>query len=256
MNETATYEIIGHDAELACFKIYHGDYPERVRELAKERVIKSNLRFVLKFAIDYHKITGLPIADFMAEGKLGLMEAFYKFDHTAGVKFGSYAIWYVRTCMSRIVNEQHDLIRVPVRLRKKVLNMLRSGTDTGSVKYGKLAENVIVGMQSIDQPCQAPGDDDGEILGNFITYEEEVLPSDECAGRMVSERLMQALDSDLTQEERFVIKSSFGIDIEESSLNTVADDIGSSKEWARRIKSRALSKLRDSRGLSRLKDMV
>ena len=121
IRETSEYEIIGKEAETACFQIYHSDKASpSVKEAAKLKVIRSNLRFALKFAMDYSRITGLPVEDFYSDGKLGLMEAFYRFDWRTGVKFGSYAVWYLRTRMSSTVQE-NDLVRVPVRLRKKVL---------------------------------------------------------------------------------------------------------------------------------------
>ena len=116
----AGYEIIGHRAESACFQAYHTSKDDGIREAAKLKIIKSNLRLVLKFAMDYHNVTGLPITDFYTEGKLGLMESFYKYDYRAGVKFASFAIWEIRRHMSMVV-QGRDLVHVPVRQRKRVL---------------------------------------------------------------------------------------------------------------------------------------
>lgn len=256
MHETAGYEIIGNDAELACFRIYHGDSPANIKEMAKDRVIKSNLRFVLKFAIDYHRITGLPIADFFSEGKLGLMEAFYKFNPDAGVKFGSYAVWYIRTCMSRVVNER-DLIRVPVRLRKKVLNAMRAGRGTESIKYGQAAEQAIMGVSSMDMPVTGDDYDDGSpSISGTLVYDDQASPEEDYAAGAVNARLGAVCSRELSADERNVIHAAFGIDTKETSLADIACEAGTSKEWARRVKTRALNKLRDARGLAKLRGLV
>ena len=67
ITEVAGYEIIGRQAESACFRAYHKSKDEDIREAAKLQIIQSNLSLVLKFAMDYHNVTGLPITDFYTE---------------------------------------------------------------------------------------------------------------------------------------------------------------------------------------------
>ena len=250
LKETSSYEIIGKDAETACFKIYHSAKSSpAVKEAAKLKVIQSNLRFALKFAIDYSKITGIPVSDFYADGKLGLLDAFYRYDWTTGVKFGSYAVWYLRTRMGGSVQE-NDLVRVPVRLRKKVLKALKKGEDIESIRYGKEAEASMMHTFSMYTPLvdgDADSDGDSLTVGDTIPDEDkETMPDYGHAHELLREKLDEQLDGTLTLEESKLLRHLYGLDGEETSLDDAAAEIGSSKDWARRAKARALAKLRES----------
>lgn len=258
MRETSNYRIIGKEAETACFKIYHGEYAPEIREGAKLKVIQSNLRMALKLAMDYHRMTGLPVSDFYADGKLGLLDAFYRYDWKTGVKFASYAIWYMRTRMSSTVNE-HDLIRVPVRLRKKVLKTIKEGKPTEWIRYGQEAESAIMHTFSMDTPVESCDETDGDItVGDTIpdTDESTVGVDREHEAELVRQQLDAELKTMLTPDESALIRHLYGLDGEEYSLDDVAAETGSSKDWARRVKTRAIEKLRDSTRLNRLRSEV
>lgn len=252
IKETSNYEIIGREAENACFRIYHTEgVPPSVKEAAKLKVIQSNLRFALQFAIDYHAVSGLPVEDFYGDCKLGLMEAFYKFDWTKGVKFDSYAIWYLRTRVGNTINE-NDVIRVPVRLRKKILELSRKNGDVNSVKYGQEAEAAIFHTFSMDLPLDKCEDDDGAPLTVADTIPDErmeSLPDVEHRHEVMLDTVNRSIDRVLNPDESKLIRHIYGLDREESSLEDVAMEFGNSKDWARRVKSRALAKLRNSHAL-------
>jgi len=259
IRETSSYEIIGKAAETACFKIYHtAGVSEAVREGAKLKVIRANLRFALKLAIDYHNMTGLPVGDFFADGKLGLLEAFYRYDWTTGVKFGSYAIWYLRTRMSNTVSER-DLVRVPVRLRKKVIKALRDGVSVDSIKYGKEAEASIMHTISMDTPLGGEDNDEdtGDItVADTIPDTEAQRPDYGHAQEMLHDRLESEMKSSLSPDECKLLRHLYGIDREESSLEDVAMETGNSKDWVRRAKAKALAKLREARGLEDFREGI
>ena len=253
LKETSSYEIIGKDAETACFQIYHSaSSSPAVKEAAKLKVIQSNLRFALKFAMDYHRITGMPVSDFYADGKLGLMDAFYRYDWTTGVKFGSYAVWYLRTRMGSSVQE-NDLVRVPVRLRKKVLKALKNGESVDFIRYGKEAEAAMLHTFSMDMPIEADSsDDDGSAItvGDTIPdSDDELMPDYGHSQELLREKLDEQMNSVLTLEESKLLRHMYGLDGEETSLDDAAAEIGSSKDWARRAKAKALAKLRESHAL-------
>ena len=253
LKETSSYEIIGKDAETACFRIYHSAKSSpAVKEAAKLKVIQSNLRFALKFAMDYHRITGIPVSDFYADGKLGLLDAFYRYDWTTGVKFGSYAVWYLRTRMGSSVQE-NDLVRVPVRLRKKVLKALKTGEDVECIRYGKEAEASMMHTFSMDTPVlesDSESERDTITVGDTIPDDNvELMPDYGHAHEMLREKLDEQMGSVLTLEESKLLRHLYGLDGEETSLDDAAAEIGSSKDWARRAKARALAKLRESHSL-------
>lgn len=253
ISEVSKYEIIGQQAETACFKIYHTTDNTGVKEAAKMKIIKSNLRFVLKFAMDYHNSTGLPIVDFYTEGKLGLMESFYKYDYTAGVKFASFAVWEVRRHMAMLVHSR-DLIKVPVRQRKRVLEALRKGKPL-NMNYGEEAANAIMGPQSLDLPVGESNDGTSILL-------HEVIPESDPEANLEREPVMESIRNHLEDEmkrvlnpiENNLLHSLYGIDCDETSFEQEAEYVGSSKECIRRLKNRAIEKLRDSSNLAILRD--
>lgn len=259
IRETSSYEIIGKAAETACFKIFHSaGVPESVREGAKLKVIRSNLRFALKLAIDYHNMTGMPVGDFFADGKLGLLEAFYRYDWTTGVKFGSYAIWYLRTRMSSTVAER-DLVRVPVRLRKKVIKALKDGVPMDAIKYGKEAEASIMHTISMDTPITSDTDDEESAditVSDAIPDVDAAAPDYGHAQQMLHDRLESEMKCSLSPDECKLLRHLYGIDREESSLDDVAMETGNSKDWVRRAKAKALAKLRESHGLDDFREGI
>lgn len=251
MKETSAYEIIGKEAEIACFRIYHSETASpAVKEAAKLKVIKSNLRFALKFALDYHRITGIPVEDFYGDAKLGLMDAFYRYDWKTGVKFGSYAVWYLRTRISGTVQEK-DLIRVPVRLRKKVLKAIKDGKDISTIRYGSEAAASIMHTFSMDTPIDEQEDDGTQItVGDTLEdFNEDVAVDSGHSIELLRDRLDTEMKHVLTPEESRLLRHMYGLDGEETSLDDAAAEMGSSKDWARRTKSKALAKLREAHGL-------
>lgn len=251
--EVVGYEIIGHRAENACFRAYHTSKDAGIRESAKLKIIKSNLRLVLKFAMDYHNVTGLPITDFYAEGKLGLLEAFYKYDYRIGVKFASFAIWEIRRHMSMIV-QGRDLVHVPVRQRKRVIKAIRENIPV-DMTYGIEAMNAIMGPESLDMPVGKDGENSMFLLHDAIpdeasdaNLEKNVIMEDMRTG------LEAELSRVLTPFENRLLRSLYGIDGNGSSFEEEAANTGMSKDWVRKIKKQAIEKLRDSKRLNALRD--
>lgn len=249
--EVSKYEIIGQAAETACFKAYHNSSDPGIKEAAKLKIIKSNLRFVLKFAMDYHNSTGLPIVDFYSEGKLGLLESFYKYDYKTGVKFASFAVWEVRRHMAMIVQER-DLVHVPVRQRKRVLKAIRENMPL-DMNYGDEAANAIAGPQSLDMPVGESSDGSVFLLHEVIPDQRpEANPEREPILESIRNHLEDEMTRVLTPVENNLLRSLYGLDGVETSFETEAAYSGKSKDWIRRIKNRAIDKLRDSKRLNEL----
>jgi RNA polymerase primary sigma factor len=251
--EVAGYEIIGQRAENACFQTYHTSKNEGVREAAKVKIIKSNLRLVLKLAMDYHNVTGLPITDFYTEGKLGLMESFYKYDYRKGVKFGSFAIWEVRRHMSMVV-QGRDLVHVPVRQRKRVLKAIRDDLPM-DMNYGTEAMNAILGPDSLDMPVGEDGENSTFLLHDVIPDEStDANPEKNAIMEDMRDGLVAEMNRVLTPIENKLLRSLYGLDGDGSSFEEEAANTGMSKDWIRKIKNQAIEKLRDSKRLNVLRD--
>ena len=254
IDEVTGYEIIGRRVETACFRAYHTSKDEGVREAAKLKIIKSNLRLVLKFAMDYHNMTGLPIVDFYSEGKLGLMEAFYKYDYRTGVKFASFAIWEVRRHMSMVVQGK-DLVHVPVRQRKRILQAIRDGLNVDGMHYGNEALNAILGPDSLDKPMGEDKENSTFLLHEVI---QDEAPDSNPEKAALMEDIRTGLESEmervLSPVENRLLRSLYGLDGEGCSFEEEAANTGMSKDWIRKMKNQAIEKLRDSKRLNILRD--
>lgn len=253
INDVAEYEIIGHRAESVCFNVYHTSKDSGIREAAKLKIIKSNLRMVLKLAIDYHNVTGLPVTDFYTEGKLGLMESFYKYDYKTGVKFASFAIWEIRRHMSMVV-QGRDLVHVPVRQRKRVLKAIREGLPM-DMNYGTEAMNAILGPDSLDMPVGKDGEQSTFFLHDVISDESSDANPER---NVILEEMKDGLEAEMKRVlnpiENRLLRSLYGLDGDGSSFEKEAANTGMSKDWVRKIKNQAIEKLRDSKRLNVLRD--
>lgn len=96
-----------------------------VRDKARERMIVSNLRLVVKIAFDY-KNYGMAIDDLIQEGNIGLMKAIERFDSDYGAKLSTYAAWWIKQSIKRALANQSRDIRLPVHMVDKIAKMRRA----------------------------------------------------------------------------------------------------------------------------------
>lgn len=180
---------------------------------ARHRLVSANLRFVVSVARHFQG-RGLPMADLVNEGNLGLLKAVERFDETRGVRFVSYAHWWVRRAIVEAVRRE-------------------SGLPTGD---GGIARPV-----SLDEPFGAPG---AKTLQEVLADDSQPPPE----RRLIRLAMRQSLEAsliDVPDRERDVLRRYFGLDAEHpESLNSIALDLGITRERARQLKDRGLARLR------------
>ncbi|MDA8969187.1 RNA polymerase sigma factor RpoD/SigA, partial [Akkermansiaceae bacterium] len=119
MREIMKTELITPEKEIELAeRISRGD------EKAREHMIKANLRLVVKIARDYSDY-GLPLADLISEGNIGLMKAVDKFDPEKGGKLSTYAAWWIKQSIKRALSNQGKTIRLPVHMIDKIAKVRR-----------------------------------------------------------------------------------------------------------------------------------
>lgn len=243
----------------------------RLGEQAEERLVKANLRLVVSVAKRY-VIPGVPMLDLVQEGNVGLMRAAAKFDYRRGYKFSTYAVWWIRQTVSRALNDQKRIIRVPENLaqqmrmldkvrrrlhqhsgREPTIEELAAEMDLPTDRVLKLAEHTG-GILSLDAKV---GDSDDLTLGHFVQDEDaETAPADGATLMLLQESVALALEG-LDDRERKVITMRFGLaDGRIRTLQEVSDRMGVTKERIRQLEVRALRKMRSQKGGRRMESYL
>ena len=234
------------------------DVARREGERVTADLVQSNLRIVVTFARRYR---GMPLVDLIQEGNLGLMRAVDKFDHRRGLRFSTYAAWWIRHALSRALADQSKMIRLPVHLTGAVQRVKRAqdrlqrehGRDpsheelaarTGlPLEQVKRALEVVAQPVSLDTPMSGPGGE-GSDLVDFVTDHE--APSAEDAVALDQLRIdTSALLSELPEREAEIIRLRFGLGGgTQRTLEEIGVRLSLSRERARQLERDALKKLR------------
>jgi RNA polymerase primary sigma factor len=226
---------------------------------ARELMIKANLRLVVKLASDY-KHCGLPILDLISEGNLGLMKAVERFKPSRGVKFSTYACWWIKQSIRRALANQSKTVRLPVHLVDRI-QRLRRVSSALSAELGRepnefeLAEELQVepsyvtrlreissGTVSLDVRIGSEGED--STLGDLLADPVAVDPTEEHERIDFREAVTRSLQI-LTSREVEILQLRFGLgDSQERTLEQIGDRLSVTRERVRQIQNSALSKLR------------
>jgi RNA polymerase sigma factor (sigma-70 family) len=236
---------------------------------AKAQMMQANLRLVIHIATRYRN-RGLPFLDLIQEGNLGLMRAVDKFEPRRGLKFVTYAHWWIRQAISRAISEQHRTIRLPShvierqsKLRAAASSLWKSQGRAPSPQELSAAmgwtpqavEELLIAAQPIVQ-LQQPITDDGtalqDILKDTQTPQPEALVAEEQVRRGVAECL-----SHLTAREALIVRLRYGLDAHEpQSLQEIGERLGISRERVRQLEKQAFAKLRQGQQSAVLAELV
>ena len=224
---------------------------------ALEKLTRANLRFVVSVAKQYQN-QGLSLPDLINEGNLGLIKAAEKFDETRGFKFISYAVWWIRQSILQALAEQSRIVRLPLNqvgaLNKinKALSKFEQENER-QPSNEELSEMIDVSTDKISDTLRSSGRH-VSVDAPFVEGEDnsllDVLPNDDSpmADRgLVNESLNTEIEralSTLTEREREIIKSFFGIGCQEMTLEEIGERFGLTRERVRQIKEKAIRRLK------------
>lgn len=223
---------------------------------AQEQLITANLRFVVSTALEYRG-RGIPIGDLISEGNLGLIEALSRFDPEKGVRFISYAVWWIRQAILKAIqgashvrlpaNRFGDMDKLSQRSKKMMHELGRTPT------LNEVAEDLDIPVKraeralecsnyeiAIDMPLQGDDEDDytWELACSAPTPDAEMLETEQTT------LIENILSEHLTEREMQVIRAYFDFDCDGSqNLSQIANCLGISRERARQIRNSALTKL-------------
>ena len=230
----------------------------RGEEDALDKLVRSNLRFVVMVSKRYRN-QGVPLSDLINEGNLGLMRAARKFDETKGTKFMSYAVWWIRQAILKALADQGHIVRIPLnragsvyRIGRRVSALVQElGREPGLMEIAETldiapaeverARAIVSEHVSLDSPV-TPGEDDRLV----DRLPDQVSPEPDAA--VLEKELARVLDrvlSTLGPREAVVLRKYYGLDGRPpKSLEEIGSGMGVTRERARQIKERALTRIR------------
>jgi RNA polymerase sigma factor (sigma-70 family) len=234
-------------------------------ERARKRMIECNLRLVIHLARRYAS-RGLPLEDLVQEGNIGLMEAVERFDHRRGVRFATYAGWWIKKAMLRASGAQGRAIALPPSIREALHQLRTAGArlearlerqPTPEELAAELGSSVHRVRQlqrwnsttlSLDTPV---GDKIDSILSDLIP-DRDTPPLDETMVRhQLQQKLWETMAAHLAPGERVFLSIRFGLDGSPGqTLKQAARELGLSQTRARQVEKQALKQLRHTGALN------
>ena len=256
LSEISKLDLISIEEEIELAgRIRKGD------QLALEKLVKANLRFVVSVAKQYQN-NHLPLMDLISEGNIGLVKAAQRYDETRGFKFISYAVWWIRQSIMQAMSEQGRMIRLPLN-KVGALTKINNSFAKLEQKYEReptneeLAEGMELTLEVITETLKfAPGhvSMDAPFEGGETTSYLDVLENTEITeadkGLAYTDSLKLDIEkvlSLLSDREQAILKMYFGLGEEESmTLNEIGILLSLTQERIRQIKDRAIRKLQSS----------
>jgi len=254
LKEISAYPLLKREDEV--------ELAQRIRkgeEEALDKLVRSNLRFVVSVAKKYQN-QGVALGDLINEGNLGLIRAAHKFDETKGIKFISYAVWWIRQAILQALAEQSRIVRVPLnragalhRIGRRSSSMLQELGREPTVD--ELAEDLSLSHEevqrtlaisqthvSLDAPL-TPGEDNR--LLDYLPDQFSSGPDDETYERALCNTIEEALNT-LKDREARVLRLYFGLEDgrDPMTLEEIGALLGITRERVRQIKEKALVRLR------------
>jgi RNA polymerase primary sigma factor len=231
---------------------------------AAERLVTANLRFVISYVKKYQG-HGLELSELVAIGNEGLLKAVRKFDPDHGVKFISYAVWWVRQAVLKALAEQTRSVRIPLNQNSALIKMSkaesflsqelgREPTDAeiavalnDSVENIRSARRMTTAEMSLDAPVERTDRNSGN-LGERVAGVAGHDIEDRTDARLTREFIDRLFERYLTPRERRILYLYYGLEegSEALTLERIGELLGVTRERIRQIRERAFEKLRQS----------
>ncbi|CAM9221727.1 unnamed protein product [Ascophyllum nodosum] len=259
-------------AESCCMTVPELQDSLQVCRSAKEAMIRANMRMVISIARKYQNL-GVPLADLIQEGSLGLVRAVEKFDPERGFKLSTYSAWWIQQAVFKGIAHQNRVIRLPMHVHNLLHSIRKARRDLKTndgpeptdsqvalhldmpVKRLKRYMAVTKDTISFEMPTCAPEvSTKRRLLGDTLASGETKHPEKESDARLFRTRLRQMVQ-ELPEDERTVVSLRFGLDNgKPKTLGQIADIVRTSMPYVRRVETTAMRKLRSPDYQTRLRE--
>lgn len=230
---------------------------EREGVEARERMIRSNLRLVVNIAKAYRK-RGMPLADLIEEGNLGLLRAVEGFDPEIGSRFSTYASWWIKQAIKRSLINAIQPVHIPAYMVEMVArwkqvhrelqeDLGRSPSLQEVAERMRLPERKVRiikrAVRAFSAPTQSAGDGTGPGLSEILQDEKSPAPHEAVFNAAESETIQRLVDQ-LDDREATILRLRYGLgDEEPMTLKNIGAKIGLTRERVRQLEGEALRKL-------------
>jgi RNA polymerase primary sigma factor len=262
--EVSRYPLLNAEEEKALARrVQSGDHD------AMEELVRRNLRFVVSVAKKYQN-RGLPLIDLIGEGNVGLMTAARKFDPDQGVKFISYAVWWIRQAILASLARQGRTVRVPLNRTADLSRVIRATTLLRD-KFGReptpdelsqltgISPEIVAALATLNTAevrlDAAAGKDSDRALMERFAMEELPSTEEQVLDRFRNAELERAL-STLPPRDARILRLYFGLEGDrEHTLDEIGKLLGVTRERVRQLRDRALRRLREGSVGDALRDL-
>jgi RNA polymerase primary sigma factor len=240
-------------------------------QAALNHLVEANLRFVVSVAKTYRN-RGLSFLDLINEGNLGLMKASRSFDPERGVRFVSYAVWWIRQSILAAILDKADMVRIPQSQTKKIRKISKRVREWEQKSGSEMSEMDVMKKADIDRKTLTEvqqfshgylsldttrvGDSEKPIIDFLRNPKDEGDFERDLMDRDLAELLRKALKT-LDQRDEKILIWRYGLDGQGGrTLDQIGRSLKISKERVRQIEERAMQKIRGSKNVEELRDYV
>jgi RNA polymerase primary sigma factor len=238
--------VISHERQDEIFELLRdSNLDKKIRKELYDELVIGNLRFVISAAKMYQN-QGMDLLDLISEGNIGLIKAAERFDPTSGLRFISYAVWWVKQSIIASLNENARTIRIPS-------NLIQEAQKIKKEESVSTEDNFFINIEDEPTSSNLPYcvglykqiNEEGDQLIDVIPNRESPNPEDSLNTPEEIKKKVAMMLSVLDEREKTIIERYYGLTGIESNLEDLGEEFGCTKERIRQLRDKAIKKLRN-----------